>query len=146
MPAWQCTSRCEPSGNSEEVAAEVQESGHVLHLRWRRTDGFVDYIVKTQLQSLVLAKAAEHLRHRPIRIQDRENVARARLTMVRQLLDATDRHPERCYRVHRLYSIGPARIGHAGEGRSFIAKHGLEAMNVASTSDHVHIDMAGGRS
>jgi hypothetical protein len=59
-----------------------------------------NYVIKAQLETLVLTLGAEFGRHRSVGIQDRNHMAHPGLAMRRQLVDATNRDLERSPNPH----------------------------------------------
>ena len=92
-----------------EVAAEFQQTDHVF-LLWRSpADVLFNKVVKAQLELLMFTKTAEYLGYRSVRIKNGEDVARASLAVVGQLLNAANGDPERRYRVHASHSVSYPR-------------------------------------
>src|SRR5690349_13532845 len=67
-------------------------------------DVLLDLVVESEFQLRVLAELPERLRHRPLRIEDGEDVADARLAVPGEFFDAADRDPEGRYPVHAPHS------------------------------------------
>jgi len=79
----------------QNISSEAQELANMLRFGRAHSRFFVDNIVKAQLQPLILPKGGQLWRHGDVWIKEREHMAGANTTLLRELREAADRDSDR---------------------------------------------------